>query len=117
MTKVLNVSRVVPKTAKQTYKTFYGSVVRNINKGNTIDKNVICGRYCNLSRMFKKEGKLSEFTGLSKGLMELLVSNNLNDIAGMICSILIKLNANNPEIAEDLAIKYYFLKKPGVTGI
>lgn len=106
MTKVqLHSKRIFPKTADEVYKDFYGKITRSIKKNTTISKDEFCGKYYYLSRIYEKENQTDKFTRLSKGLMELLVSKNLDDMAGIVCSLLIKLNSNNPNVAEDLALR------------
>lgn len=85
----------VKQTPTEVYETFYNKLINTVNNNYALDVNKSCDWFYKIAYRFDKEKAIDEFTKLSKGLIEFLVSNKLDNMAGMICSILIKFNRNN----------------------
>lgn len=97
----------VESAPSKAYDNFYNQVKRIVNNNCALDTVNIRDWFYKIACKFDRAGKLDEFTKSSNGLIEFLVSKNFDNMAGILCSILIKLNKNNQNMAnvEDLAIR------------
>ena len=101
----LNNRNTSPRVSNVVYNKFYKNLTRSINANKVVQRDEFSAKFHSLSDHFEKEKKTDEFTKLSKGLMSFLVHKKMDDLAGIVCSVLIKINEDNPDIAEDLAIR------------
>lgn len=99
--------RAAQNTTIQAYRSFSNELTNIVNKKHSLNINKYYGRFYELARAFNKEDGIREFTKLSRSLMEFLVSKDCDNMAGIICSILIRFNkeTNNSKNVEDLALR------------
>lgn len=89
------------------YDNFYSKITDIVKKKGILDEDKTRNWFYKLACEFEEEGNIDEFTKLTKGLIEFLVSKKLDNMAGIICSILVKLNRNNQNLKnmEDIAVR------------
>lgn len=90
---------------QKTYKTFYNTIISSVSKKQTIDGCDFYAAFKTFAEVFEKQKRTAELTSKTQNMIEFLVNQGQNNIAGIAYSILIKLNKNNPQIVEKMAIK------------
>ena len=78
-------------------------VKNGVKRKEKIDLSSYYASLMGISEGYQKQAKLNEFIKSSKGLAETLVAMGNGNLAGIIYSILIKLNVKNPDALEQLA--------------
>ena len=107
MLKILFNQNLAQNSSVGAYNAFYDKITRLVTQNRGINMDLFCKSYGKLANTFNEEKRIPEFTKLSKKLMEFLISKDINHIAGIICSVLMKLNKDNAnsKLIEDLATR------------
>ena len=87
------------------YKTFNNDVKRIVCRKQPIDLLSFASNIKIIADSFESQNKIESMNKISRDLIEFLVNQKQGNLAGIAYSVLIKLNANNPQVVEDLAIK------------
>ncbi|MCM1338566.1 MAG: hypothetical protein NC191_02715 [Muribaculaceae bacterium] len=107
--------RMYPKILRgnpeQIFRTFRTGVSNTVQNNRPINYKAFSCELNDICEVFEKEHRQKELNRVAMRFAESLVGLGNQSLAGIVYSVLIKLNQNNPEIVEQLAIKALAIAK------
>lgn len=101
----MNNVRLKSSTSYKLYEKFTSGIKKDISANRPINYKSFSCRLNDVSKAFEQQNNKADFNRIMSRFAEFLVSKDNKSLAGIVYSLLIKLNQNNPKILEELATK------------